>query len=248
MVNAKVQSDLRIRKLERTTGLEPFANVDWSEHFAVQDQLGNSCLGFSRAQCMWLWLKLHGQNPKRFPDPYRPYWYARVRQGKPITDSGTFTSYIWWAGKKYRDVALEGSRITQLQELLQPPKAADDFEAVDVTVKYERIVDTGARLVYRICDSLAKGQPVQLSLPVERSFLDPNGPELVGPAGDGKLDIGHAVTVIGCRLPKSRTLPDLLIGNSWGADWRMGGRCWITGAYAALSYATLYVDGVEGWQ
>lgn len=245
-IAARADSALRLRSIQRSTGLEPFVPVDWSEHARVFNQIGNSCTGWSRSQCLWLWLSLAGKSPDNFPDAMRNYYYARTRRGNQQVDSGVFGTDCWWAGAKFGDCALPTNRAAQLVELFTPPRAAEDLQAVDVNVTYKRIVDSGERLVYRICDSLALNQPVQLSIPVEESILEDKGPELID-APDKPLNMGHAVAVIGCRLTKSRQLPDLLVVNSWGPDWRLGGRAWLTGAYAGQGYGVTYIDGVEGW-
>lgn len=245
VLKGKAESALRIRNIERSTGLMPFVPVDWTEHALIQDQLGNSCLGQSQAQCIWIWLRLHGIIPESFPNPYRAYWYARRRRDAVVTDSGAYTSDIWWALAKYRAVAMD-SLLDALRDLNNPPRDVDDLRAVDVIVEAKPIYDQGEKLVLRVCDSLAKRQPVQLSLPVERSLLNNQGPEVIE-APEQTLDLGHAVTAIGCRESSRGRWPEILIANSWGLDWRRRGCAWISGEYAAQAYSVRYVDNVQGW-
>lgn len=254
-LKAQTESALRIRSIEGSTGLQPFRAVNWSDLFMCEDQIGNSCLDFSAMQCLMLWHDLNGILPRSIPKKYRAYWYARRRHGQERQDAGTYTGSIWWAIRKFGCVPepADYERADALRDLQISPRAADDISAVDVKVTAKQIIDLDReRLVYRICDSLALGQPVQLSLPVERSFLDPQVPRLVdAPSGDQNLAIGHAVTAIGCRSstrPDITTLPEILIGNSWGKSWGNMGTCWLTGRYVSRAYGVWYVEKVEGWQ
>ena len=243
-IAGRLESTRRIREIRKTGGLNRFKSCDWSEHVRIENQHGNSCLGFSRSQCVWLWQVLRGMLPQFPPDPYRAYWYARAMH-HDTNDNGTYTGSIWTAGEDFGDIAFQQTR-SPIRELTEPPPANEDARAVDVKVKARPIFATGKDLIDRICDSLALFQPVQLSLKVDQSFLADSGPSLVD-TPTNPMVLGHAVAVVGCR--ESLTpgkWPELLIANSWGLGWRNNGCVWITGEYAAQAYGVWYVESVGG--
>jgi C1A family cysteine protease len=79
---------------------------------------------------------------------------------------------------------------------------------------------------------LNQGSPVILGLVITDAFYGPND---VGVIVDKNPDIergGHAVLAVG-HGTGSATDPALLIRNSWGQDWGLGGYAWLSRGYLA---------------
>ena len=80
-------------------------------------------------------------------------------------------------------------------------------------------------------DLLAAGSPVVLLVEVTDEFFSPdddgyvNLPNIRAPAGDY-----HAVICVGAATHPTRGR-NLLIRNSWGEYWGLGGHCWLPLAY-----------------
>lgn len=82
-------------------------------------------------------------------------------------------------------------------------------------------------------DWLAAGYPVVLVLELTRSFLSPDVEGFVStPPVHVEPGDYHAVLAVGAATHPARGR-HLLIRNSWGAAWAVGGYCWLGPAYLA---------------
>jgi hypothetical protein len=242
VIKGRAESALRIRQIERTTGLIPFEPFDWTPLVYMAFQLGNSCLGISFGECMWLWLQLAGFQPEHFPDGYVPYWHARRRRAKKPTDSGAYASDLVWAVNNYSvpPMPQESDGAYALQALTSEPKAVRDFQALNVKVTTGPIYATGSRLVDRIIDSALKKMPVQICLPVDRSILDaPNNSVVEAPSKP--MDIGHATSLVAARMRNGRR--ELKVFT----NWRNPSFLWLPEDYVGKAYSVRDVKRVEGW-
>lgn len=76
-------------------------------------------------------------------------------------------------------------------------------------------------------DHLERSRPVILIVEVTDGFTDPGEDGIVALPGIGTAPGGyHAVTCVGAATHPTRGRL-LLIKNSWGADWGLGGYCWL---------------------
>jgi hypothetical protein len=79
-----------------------------------------------------------------------------------------------------------------------------------------------------ILASLDAERPVMLLSSLSASFFQPSGEGIVDPANDEMPDpsLRHAILAVGHGLIDGRSV--ILVRNSWGAGWGVGGHAWLT--------------------
>lgn len=94
---------------------------------------------------------------------------------------------------------------------------------------YYAIRSTGDELVSAIKRAITAGYPVAFGTPVNRDFLNPEGPKVVSRPKSGIVG-GHAMLIIGYETgAEGQTIFEVL--NSWGPDWRHHGRVYLREDY-----------------
>lgn len=218
--------------------LRPASTIDWREYYLAVRQRGNSCTGFARSQALNVFLRLRGAGGSTFCDPYRNYYYSRRKHRLHDLDEGSFIRSAFWAG-----------RFGDVPDYVYPAGSDPIHDApadfVDLSINLHAtaapIYARGQELVWRICDSLMRRQPVVIGLAIDDAFRQADGPDVIGVPRGSALAIGHAVTVIGC-IPQPTGAPNLIIANSWGSRWRQGGTAIIAAEFAALAYDVHYLS------
>jgi len=239
----RLASHTRLRSLQKTGALIHSLDgvLDLRPFYRRLQQVGNTCLGFSRTQNVRTFCASRGIAAPLI-DPYFPYWFGRKRYRMQKADGGAYTEGVWWSGRQFGDV--EWDPATPAPNLLKPPSGRQVMRAVDLAIDGAQIFDSGDRLVWRIVDSMRKRQSVQLSMGIDLAFFASEGPEVIDVPIDA-LGLGHAVALL-AALPDvdGEPLPMFAIGNSWG-HWRDGGIALIKGRYVAqLAYGAFFVRGV----
>jgi C1A family cysteine protease len=79
--------------------------------------------------------------------------------------------------------------------------------------------------------SLGAGNPVGLGILLTPSFYAPNKNGVVSHQPVALPNSGHAVLAVGIGEEESSGETHLLLRNSWGLDWGVGGHAWISASY-----------------
>jgi len=95
---------------------------------------------------------------------------------------------------------------------------------------YKTTIVVGRLIFNDIIAALDRRRPIILGLVITDAFFRP---DVVGRIVDQNPDIergGHAVLAVGHDIGTTNT-PALLIRNSWGEGWGLGGYAWLTRTY-----------------
>lgn len=95
---------------------------------------------------------------------------------------------------------------------------------------FKASASVGALTFDQIVSELTGGKPVVLGLIVSEAFYRPDATGRVAVRMPDPNRAGHAVLAVGCSDPAA---PDaaLLVRNSWGPAWGIGGYGWVPRAY-----------------
>jgi aminopeptidase C len=85
---------------------------------------------------------------------------------------------------------------------------------------------------HTLLSRLESGQAVGLALSIDQAFYDVGADVLTGSQWTSEV-AKHAVLAVGCR--PTGTQAEILVRNSWGEDWGVGGHCWCEFSYLAQS-------------
>ena len=110
---------------------------------------------------------------------------------------------------------------------------------------FKRESVTGPSGIDLILGYLASGMPTVITLMISVAFCQPEGGIVTARPADPDL-AWHAVIAVGEAKDSDRRL--LLIRNSWGEAWGIGGYAWIDSEYLAprlSSVATIKPDGAN---
>jgi C1A family cysteine protease len=83
-----------------------------------------------------------------------------------------------------------------------------------------------------IVAALDKGSPVILGLVITDAFYRPDAAGLIADENPDIERAGHAVLAVGHGIGPAAE-PALLIRNSWGQAWGLGGYAWLLRSYVA---------------
>ena len=217
--------------------------VSLEKYAAVVDQGStSSCVGQAIANAIWI---VEQQSGYSYDYPSRSwlYWNSRYRhQGLNVTDEGTFIRECCkalckvgvpdenlWPFKK--------SKINKQPEfgiiMNADPRKGGEYRAI-----------SGDRIL-GIKSALAEGKPVVFGTSLSESFMSSNGDHVIEKPSSSESSVGrHAMTIIGFQEYGSSTRFRVL--NSWGKNWRDGGKCWFTEDYIMWS-RTRDLTVISGW-
>jgi len=113
-------------------------------------------------------------------------------------------------------------------------------------LSYYRILDEGDARSEMICQALAAGYPVVFGAPITGDFCKDLGTDIIPrPRESAPLIGGHAMLLTGYRRHNGQL--HFRCRNSWGTQWRDGGRAWLTEDFVhwpALRSLTV----IKGWR
>ena len=112
--------------------------------------------------------------------------------------------------------------------------------------KYVKIFDRSVARIPPICAAISAGYPVGFGTPLEKSFQSSKGSyKIYRPASNAKIIGRHAMLIVGYKYMDGQLWFRVL--NSWGANWRDHGFCWMSSDYIAWSQTTdLHI--IYGWK
>ncbi len=169
-----------------------------------------------------------------------PYWNLRALAGIEDSDDG---GYLRDAFKAWNQLGSPPDAVWPLRVLTINRQPGPDAYRQGISwrgLKYKRIGGTGEAFVSGIHSALVQRKAVVIGIQVDRDFMDDDGPELVPAQKRSSIVGGHALMLSGFDQGGDRTR----VVNSWGNDWRDGGRAWLSRDFleqAAEAWA------VEGW-
>lgn len=95
---------------------------------------------------------------------------------------------------------------------------------------FKRETVAGVAMLDRVIRHLDAGTPVVVTLMVSQSFCTAEH-DVIAEASNDPDVAWHAVVAVGHGKRSSRRA--LLIRNSWGVEWGLGGYCWLDEGYVA---------------
>ena len=112
-----------------------------------------------------------------------------------------------------------------------PPDGADWSPPEDVGEIYRRLGAVRPESVDEILQSLDAGKPIMVLMTLSRSFYNPPEGGIIKPQPGEQpiLAMRHAVVAIGHGVIGGDRA--ILIRNSWGVDWGVGGCAWLTESF-----------------
>lgn len=164
-----------------------------------------------------------------------PYYYARSLDGGRPADTGAYL----------RNALKAISRLGVCPETDWPLRVASINRQPSATalhagfswrgLRYSRL--PGAGVFDSIKAALSAGHPVVFGTDVDEAFCANDGPQTIDTRRGPSVG-GHAMTLTGYDGDLFR------LANSWGADWRDGGRAWVSRGFI-LGVREFWA--VEGW-
>ena len=95
--------------------------------------------------------------------------------------------------------------------------------------RYRRASAPGRTSLVEVLQLLDKGMPVILTMYLSDAFYQPNADGLIASAEPPDPKRRHAVIAVGHGMNGVRKV--ILIRNSWGATWGIGGYAWLSDDY-----------------
>lgn len=200
--------------------------VRTSSEFVMNQGRTNSCLGHYVTYATDLWRLSRGIDAPRV-SPWFPYWTARrvAARTDKVEDNGSRVSSMIRAANRFGLCQMDRWKPAKL-DVNRKPGSMAFITAQKTKLDMIPIYSSGDRLIERVCDSLAKDQPVLIALGVDREFLDNHGYHLISSIGRDHVGL-HALTVYGYRTTIGGHRVFSLV-NSWGRLWRADGTAEIT--------------------
>ncbi len=184
-----------------------------------------------------------------FDEPSRlhPYWFGRKETGDQWFDRGTYLSSVGVALRKFGAPSERFWKWGQFSARVnrRPNWTAMRNAHPRAGGKYVRIYEMGIYRVQAIQQALLNGHDVAFGTRLGKSFLPSSGPFLVHkPPATEEIAGNHAMLIIGWQ--KFNGVLFFRVLNSWGADWRDEGMCWMSADY--ISWAqTQDLHIIHGW-
>jgi papain like protease len=164
-----------------------------------------------------------------FPDLSEEYalWAAKARDGIPGEATQTQAVLAGIAAEEHAHAAVWPYGAPAWPAA--PPQAALEPKNRRTAGKWRRHPQVELDV---IAGSLAAGSAVILTLGfVPDAWYQPGANAVVDAPPGARQVGGHAVLAVGCQ-PASATMPDVvLVKNSWGALWGIGGYAFVTARY-----------------
>lgn len=139
------------------------------------------------------------------------------------------------------DGATLGGMLTAIKEDGQPPEKIWPYLArvpTDIALwkppakaepRYRRASARGRTSLVEVLQLLDKGAPVIMTMYLSDAFYQPNADGLIASAEPPDPKRRHAVIAVGHGMNGVRKV--ILIRNSWGATWGIGGHAWLSDDY-----------------
>lgn len=96
---------------------------------------------------------------------------------------------------------------------------------------YRRATSKSGAAFDRVWNTVEDGQPVLLALTISAAFFVPDGDGVVDSEEAEDPHLRHAVVAVATGKRRKRQL--LLVRNSWGDTWGLGGYAWLSERYIA---------------
>jgi hypothetical protein len=207
-------------------------------YFAIDQRRTESCTGHAVKQALRIWQLANLGAVLVEPSALGLYYNGRCfHPGMNEVDGGGYIRSTLKAVNTYGIVSQEHWPFASPKVNTRPSTQAELHAFKQRQVRYSRI--TGARLD-QICESISEKRPCVLGIPVYREFIGNAGPDRIElPSGDPPILAWHAIEAHGFEVNGGLWLR---IGNSWGADWRDGGRAFISAKYAARAIDAWSID------
>lgn len=186
--------------------------------------------------------------------PYRPasalfpYYHARRKYSRVVTDSGTFIRLavksmikLGIPDETYWPFGVAPWRVNR-----RPSWEAHMMAHPRRGGAYYAIGGYGAERILAIRTAIASSKPVVFGTKVARSLQPNTGPAIVDrPLISEDIAGGHAMVLVGYRTDPDWGLLFRCL-NSWGKGWREGGMCWLTEDYVRWE-RTRDFTVIDGW-
>lgn len=205
----------------------------------VEDQLHlGSCIGQAIVGAYELLLKR--QDPTKFVDLSRlfVYYNARLIEGVEDEDVGAYVRDGIKAVQKY-GICSESVWPYNIGNFAITPSVSSYNDAKTRNIKnYYRLLG-----ITDILDALNNNWPVVVGMNVFMQFEDLSSGECILklPGPEESPIGGHAMCLVGYDLQRQL----VLARNSFGADWCMGGYCWIPFDYVKSDVNDMWVFDID---
>jgi hypothetical protein len=170
--------------------------------------------------------------------------HAAVRPGwEPLSCEFAYYHALKRDGGRPGDGATLRGMLAAIKEDGQPPESIWPYLAVvpanattwkppaKAEPRYRRASSQGPLSVAEVIQLLDKGAPVLLTMMLSNAFYGPDADGVVASAELPEPYRRHAVVAVGHGKNGNRTL--VLIRNSWGPGWGVGGHAWLSEDYLA---------------
>ena len=186
----------------------------------VRDQVGGSCVGNSICHAIELYADLHGVTCPRLSAQYLytlSRWSVSPSGYDGVVDSGTSIRTAYKTLSRW-GICVEGLWESDPTTLNKEPSAMAKLDAADRYGELGELSYHRATWMSDIDSALDAGMPCVLGLPVDEAWYTHDGVRPLREPTGGTVG-NHAV--VGCGRTGDG---DLVILNSWGERWGVGGR------------------------
>jgi len=202
----------------------------------------NSCIGKALGNAVSI--REHIENVDAgHASSLHPYWYGRYINHSHKRDKGAHIRYVLKAARRC-GIPDEAYWPFKLSKVNKQPKPNAQMQAYDrADGKYVAIRDYGTARELAVRAAIDAGFPVLFGVGIDSSFFNDDDSNIIG-MPTGSIIGGHAMVIIGYKFIEDYGIVYEIL-NSWGANWRAGGRAWITAEYLALCHD---LSIIYGWR